>query len=185
VSGPRTVVHRIGARSAQIPDRLIRRIRHIHRRKVAGPEQAGELFGIPPVGLDFVSGLFRNQRGSHDHTGDPELLQPTRDHEPARPRLIADVQRAFPVAPDAPQELFQRVQVVGDRPRLPDFPGAPSFGHGRCDRFFVDIEPDVEFSFVHMVCLFVRVSLVDSERVSAQYGVVLADRPSGGAIFIL
>ena len=45
----------------------------------------------------------------------------------------------------------------------------------------VDIKPDVEFSFVHMVCLFVRVSLVESERVSAQYGAVLADRPSRAA----
>jgi hypothetical protein len=32
-----------------------------------------------------------------------------------------------------------------------------------------------------MVCLFVRVSLVDSERVSAKYGAVLADRPFTGS----
>ena len=179
VACPRAVVHRIGARAAQIPDRLIGGIRHIHRRKVAGTEQAGELFGIPPVGLDFVSGLLRDQRGGHHHAGDPELLQPPRDHEPARPRLVADVQRVLPVSPDPAQELFQRVEVVGDRPRLADFPGTPSFGHGGGDRFFVDIEPDVYFSFVHMVCLFVRLfHFGDSERVSAQYGAVLADRPS-------
>lgn len=109
-----------------------------------------------------------DHRGGHDQAGDPELLQPPRDHEPARSRLVADVQRVLPVAPDSAQELFQRVEVVGDRPRLADFPGAPSLGRGRGDRFFVDIEPDVDFSFVHMVCLSVRVSLVESERVSAQ-----------------
>ena len=178
MAGPCAVVHRIGARAAQIPDRLIRGIRHIDRRKVAGPKQAGELFGIPPVRLDFVAGFLGNERGGHDHAGDPELLQPPRDHEPARPRLVADVQRAFPVAPDPAQELFQRVQVVCDRSRLAHLPGTPSLSHGRGDRFFVDIEPDVDFSFVHMVCLSVRVSLVESERVFAQYGVVLADRPS-------
>ena len=48
-----------------------------------------------------------------------------RDHELARPRLIADVQRGLPVAPDPAQELFQRVEVVGDRPRLANLPGAP------------------------------------------------------------
>ena len=48
-----------------------------------------------------------------------------RDHEIARPRLIADAQRGLPVAPDPAQELFQRVEVVGNRPRLADLPGAP------------------------------------------------------------
>jgi hypothetical protein len=62
-----------------------------------------------------------------------------------------------------------------------DFPVAASFGHGRGDCFFVDIEPDVEFSFVHMVCLFLRVSLVESERVFAKYRTVLVDRPSRAA----
>ena len=58
--------------------------------------------------------------------------------------------------------------------RFPDY--------GRSDRFFVDIEPDVDFSFVHMVCWSVRLfHSGDSERVFAQYGVVLADRPSRAA----
>ena len=179
VTGSGAIVHGVGASAAQVPDRLVGGIRHIHRREVAGTQQAGELFGIPPVGLDFVSGLFRDQRGGHDHAGDTELLEPPSDDESARPRLIADVQRGLPVAPDPAQELFQRVEVVGDRPRLAHFTGAPPFGHGCGDRFFVDIEPDVDFSFVHMVCLSVRLfHCGDSERVSAHYGVVLADRPS-------
>ena len=138
---------------------------------------------------------------------------------------VADVQGSPAFATDAPQELFQRVEVVDDRPRLAHLPGAAPFSDGGGDRltrslrssrppgclrqsssfacgesmFFVDIEADVEFSFVHMVCLthasrspfglslrdslsrfarlFVRVSLVDPERVPAQHGVVLADRP--------
>ena len=60
---------------------------------------------------------------------------------------------------------------------------------------FVDIEPDVDFSFVYMVCLTLasrppfglslrdRLSVRlfrfgDSGRVFAQFGAVLADRPS-------
>jgi len=91
------------------------------------------------------------------------------------------VQRALAVSPDATQEFFQGVQVIGDRPCLADLTAAPPFGHGGGDRFFVDIKPDVEFSFGYMVCLFVRVSLVDSERSFAQHGVVLADSPSRAA----
>jgi hypothetical protein len=107
------------------------------------------------------------------------LLQPPRDHEPAQPSLVAYVQRGLPVAPDPAQELFQRVEVVGDRPSLARLPGAPPFGHGRGDCFFVDIESDVDFNFVDMVCLLIRLSHYGvSERVSAHYGVVLADRPS-------
>lgn len=44
----------------------------------------------------------------------------------------------------------------------------------------MDIEEDVEFIFVDMF-LFVRVSLVDPERVPAQRDVVFADRPSRAA----
>ena len=58
----------------------------------------------------------------------------------------------------------------------------PPLQAARIARFFVDIEPDVDFSFVHMVCLLVRLfHFGDSERDSAQYGVVLADRPSRAA----
>jgi len=56
---------------------------------------------------------------------------------------------------------------------------APAFGDGGGDRFFVDIEADVEFSFIHMVCLFVRVSLVDPERIPAQHGSFLRIGPHG------
>jgi hypothetical protein len=34
--------------------------------------------------------------------------------------------------------------------------GALTFSHGSRDRFFVDIEPDVDFSFSDMVCLLLR-----------------------------
>jgi len=173
------IIHRVGACTAQIPNRLVGGIGHINRREVAGAKQAGEL-------------------------------------------LI----RSLPLVSPLRGCLRQGVEVVGDRPRLADLPGAAPFGHGGGDRltrslrssrpagclrqsssgtcgssmFFVDIEPDVEFSFCHMVCLthaprspfglslrdslsrfarlLVRVSLVESERVFAQHGVVLADRPS-------
>jgi hypothetical protein len=98
--------------------------------------------------------------------------------------------------------LLQSVEVVGDCPRLTHLPGAAPIGYGGRDRltrslrssrpwgchrqsssfacgksrFFVDIEPDVEFSFCHMVRLSVRFSLVDTERIPAQRGDVLADR---------
>lgn len=61
-------------------------------------------------------------------------------------------------------------------------PVSPPHGHSRSDRFFVDIEPDVDFSFVYMVCLIVGLfHPSDPERVSARYESVLADRPSRAA----
>jgi len=63
-----------------------------------------------------------------------------------------------------------------DPPYQANLPISPWFGNGGGDRFFMDIEPDVEFIF-HRVCLSVCVSLNESERVSAHYGAVLADRP--------
>lgn len=103
---PGAVIHRIGASTAQVPDRLVGGIRHIHRREISGAKQAGEIFRIPPVGFNPVARLLRDQRGGYDRAGDPKLLQSPRDHEPARPRLVADVQPAFPVFSDPPQELF-------------------------------------------------------------------------------
>jgi hypothetical protein len=66
------------------------------------------------------------------------------------------VQRALLLASNPAQKLLHSMQVVGDPSRLAHLPGAPTFSHGSSGRFFVDIEPDVDFNFVHMVSLLVR-----------------------------
>jgi hypothetical protein len=72
------------------------------------------------------------------------------------------------------------MEVVADRAGLAHLPVPSGLGYRRGDGFFVDIEPNVDCSF-HVVCLSVRVSLDESERILAHYGAVLADRPSRAA----
>jgi len=56
------------ARAHQVPQRLVRRIRHPHGRKVPGAVTARQLLGIAPVGLDPIPGLHRHQRrGTTSH----------------------------------------------------------------------------------------------------------------------
>lgn len=78
-----------------------------------------------------VAGKSKKDR---DNVKKPCLIPYPRDHESARPRFVADAQCATLVAPDAPQELLQGMEVVGDRPRLAHLPGAPRFGHCGGDR---------------------------------------------------
>jgi hypothetical protein len=72
------------------------------------------------------------------------------------------------------------MEVVADRAAWRTSPCRPASATRRGDGFFVDIEPNVDFSF-HVVCLSVRVSLDESERILAHYGAVLADKPSRAA----
>ena len=48
----------------QIPHRLILGFRHINARQLPGPIQAGQVVGIPPVGLDPFPRLARHFRGT-------------------------------------------------------------------------------------------------------------------------
>jgi hypothetical protein len=59
--------HRRQTRTHQIADRLMCRVRHPDRGQFTGPMQLGEVDRIPPVGLDPLTGLARDQRRSDDH----------------------------------------------------------------------------------------------------------------------
>ena len=75
----------------QIPGRLPRLIRHGDRRELPGPEEADQLDGIPPIGLDPVARLPRRQGRGHDLAGDAEGRELAIEVVAGRPRLVADL----------------------------------------------------------------------------------------------
>ncbi len=76
----------------QIAQRLVRRIRHPHRRQIPGPVAAGELLDIAPIGLDPVAGLHRHQRRGHHLAVHAQLRQLPVQHVAGRSGLIAHPQ---------------------------------------------------------------------------------------------
>ena len=52
-------------RPRQISQRLLRAIRHPHRRQFPSPMEPGQVQAVPTIGLDAISGLPGNQRRCH------------------------------------------------------------------------------------------------------------------------
>ena len=80
-------------RAYEIADRLMGRIRNPDRRQFARPMQLGQVDRIPPVGLDPISRLARNQRRSHDDAIVPGEGQLALNPIAARSGLIAEPKR--------------------------------------------------------------------------------------------
>jgi len=100
---------------------------------------------------DPSDGLSGDERGRNDGAFHTELLQSSRNDISARPGFVAHVQGDVPTLAGASEELFHGMQIVGDRSDLANVPTAFPFGDGGGNGFFVDIESDVEFSFIHGV----------------------------------
>ncbi len=67
--------HRRQTRTHEIADRLMGLIRNPDRGQFTGPMQLGEIDRIPPVGLDPLTGLARDQRRSNDDASVPGRAQ--------------------------------------------------------------------------------------------------------------
>ena len=100
---------------------------------------------------DPSDGLSGDERGRSDRTFHSELLQSSHNDISVQAGFVAHVQGDVPTLAGASEELFHGVQIVGDRSDLADFPIAVPLDDGGGDGFFVDIESDVEFSFIHGV----------------------------------
>ncbi len=112
------------------------------RRQFAGAVQLGEVDRIPPVGLDAVTGLARDQRRSDDDTSMPALGQLPLNAVAARPGLITEPQFA-PAATELCRQRLQRSRCVRDLPMLAHFPPVAHFGNRDRDRILVHIQADV------------------------------------------
>ena len=77
-------------RAYEIADRLMSLIRNPHSGQFSGAMQLGEVDRIPPVGLDPISRLARNQRRSNDDAIVPGEGQLALNPIAARSGLIAE-----------------------------------------------------------------------------------------------
>jgi hypothetical protein len=78
----------------EIADRLMGRIRNPDRRQFARPMQLGQVDRVPPVGLDPIARLARDQRRSHDDAIMPSEGQLPLNAIAARSGLVAERKRA-------------------------------------------------------------------------------------------
>ena len=134
----------------------------MHGGQLSGAVQAGEHACITAVGLDLVARALRRERGCDDIAGDAPLLQASRQHEAARPGLVAHAQFLVRM-PQPAQHLFDVLQIAGNDPVAPDFSVAPRLGEGDGNVFGMDIEAQIQYFFAHLhsryvVCwlLFIR-----------------------------
>ena len=63
------------SRAHEIAQRLVSLVGDRDRRELPAAQQAGELEGIPAVGLDAIAGTHRHQRGRHHGAVDPHRRQ--------------------------------------------------------------------------------------------------------------
>ena len=80
-------------RAYEIADRLMSLIRNPHSGQFSGAMQLGEVDRIPPVGLDPISRLARDQRRNHDDAIVPGEGQLALNPIAARSGLIAEPKR--------------------------------------------------------------------------------------------
>jgi hypothetical protein len=92
VARPQLILLRCLPGAHQIAERLVRRVRHPHRRQIAGAIAARQCLGITPIGLDPIPRLHWDQRWGHHLTPHPEGGQLPIDHIPRRARFVADAQ---------------------------------------------------------------------------------------------
>ena len=116
VASPQLIALGRQASAHQIAQRLMRRIRHPHRRQIPAPIAARQLLGIAPVGLDPIPGLHRYQRRGDHLALHPQLAQLPVQHVPGRARLVAHPQLLR--LAELLDQASDRLRPVRDRPRL-------------------------------------------------------------------
>ena len=111
--------HGRGSGADQVAHRLVRRIRHPHRRELAGPVQLRQAQRITPVGLHPVARLARDQGRRHHHAGMAEALELPLQAVAAGAGLVAEAQ--LPPIPGQPsRQLGDDLGPVREDPELPD-----------------------------------------------------------------
>jgi hypothetical protein len=121
-----------------LPDTIAQRlgifIGDPHCGQITGPVTACQLRRIPPVGLDAVSRLLRNQRRRHIAL-DSQLRQLPVEYEARRASFLAGPQMLGRT--QLPDQLADRFFAVGDRSQAANL--AIWFGYCYSYRFGMDI----------------------------------------------
>lgn len=96
----------------QVAHGLVLRIRYPDQRQLTGPMQAGECRRVPPVGLDPLTRLARDQARRHHHTVVAMVAEMPVDPIATRTGLVDEAQG--PTAPAEPgQQLVERHRRIG------------------------------------------------------------------------
>lgn len=141
----------------------MRLVWHPDGGELTGAQQLGQRLRIATVGFYTIIWPTRH-RGLRDHDAvDPEALQKTIDHEPAWAGFVADLQRSAVLA-DARQRLAQRLAVIGDGPKEPDFTISTVIGDGNRDRVPMNIKADEFCRNGHSLFLPLHISQCTTSR---------------------
>ena len=129
--GPCRAPGRRRASPDQVPHRLMRRIRHPHRRQLSGTAELRTHQRIPPIRLHPISGLDRDQRRRHHGAVVPETEELPMQTVAARTGLIAEAQPPGQPRDQLPNHfrpVLKAAPVPGlaAAPRLPRSPRRPS-----------------------------------------------------------
>jgi len=124
-------------RANQVTHGLVRLVRHPHRGKFAGTQQACELLGVAPVGLDPVTRLARDQRRRNDGARVTKLGQLPIEPVAGWTCLVTEVQPSVPLL-QLGHQTAHALRVSADLAEVSDLAlpsvlsdrhGVPGFGH--------------------------------------------------------
>ncbi len=106
----------------------------------------GQLFGIPSVGLDLVSGLTGNLGGCHHNATVTKLSQSAHQDESTGAGFVAEVEFHIlaVLLAQSRDDFIDRVEVVSDFSVGSNLSVAARFGDCNGDGLFVDIKADIE-----------------------------------------
>jgi hypothetical protein len=99
-----------------------------------------QLLRVPPVGLDPLTWLARNERGRRHCATMTQRCELAVDVVPATAGLVAEVELAMLGKPL--RHLRNVVRLVGDDADEPDRTVPPVFGNADRDGLLVDVHPD-------------------------------------------
>ena len=108
----------------QVPHRLVLRFGHINARQFPGPIQAGQVVGIPPVGLDPLAGFAGDLGGTDQDAVQSVRPQAAAQGKAARPRFVTELQRQAGLGGLKFMGQFEHVVMLpADDPVTPHFNG--------------------------------------------------------------
>jgi len=139
--------HRRLTRTDQIADRLVGRIRHPDRGQFSSAVHLGKVDRIPPVSLDPLARLSRDQRWSNHGTVVPHSSELALDSVAARSSLITKPQ--FSSGRQLRRQCLQGSGPIGDLPMLANFSPQARFGQRHHYRILVHVKADISDRLRH------------------------------------
>ena len=166
LASPHQVHGCIHTRTNQIAKSFVRTIRHPHSRQVAGSVQDRQLLRVPPVGLDPLTWLARNERGRRHRATMAQRCELAVDVVPATAGLVAEVE--LTVLREPLGHLRDVVRLVGDDANEPHRAVPPVFGYADRDGLLMDVHAYKRSDGLHLSLILLSTgepkSCLDSSR---------------------